>query len=183
MNEFVEECRREWKRLGVPDPVANEMAADLETDLAEAAADGASPEDVLGTGAFDARSFAADWAAERGLVRAAPATRRRIPVAIAAFVVLAVVGLVLVVATPRRTTRVAVPGTVPRVALVPPGLRRRPLLPRVRLLPFRRAQMIAVTDGGRGPVWWIGLSAIVVGAGGAIVTVIRTRPAGAGLVR
>ena len=29
MNEFIEECRREWRRLGVPDPIANEMAADL----------------------------------------------------------------------------------------------------------------------------------------------------------
>ena len=33
MSQFVEECRREWKRLGVPDPVANEMAADLAADL------------------------------------------------------------------------------------------------------------------------------------------------------
>ena len=38
MNEFVEECRREWNRLGVPDPVANEMAAELEADLEEAEA-------------------------------------------------------------------------------------------------------------------------------------------------
>src|SRR5437763_80211 len=93
----------------------------------------------------------------------------------AACVALAIVGLVLVVATPKRTTRVAVPGTVPRVALLPPGLRRRPLLPRVRLLPFRRAQMVAVTDGGRGPVWWIGLSAIVVGATGAIWSTLVLR--------
>ena len=34
MNEFVEECRREWRRLGVPDPIANEMAADLTADIA-----------------------------------------------------------------------------------------------------------------------------------------------------
>ena len=68
MNPFVEECRREWKRLGVPDPVANEMAADLEADLAEAEADGTSAEEVLGTGAFDAPAFAAAWAAERGVV-------------------------------------------------------------------------------------------------------------------
>ena len=33
MSEFVDECRREWHRLGVPDPVANEMAADLTADL------------------------------------------------------------------------------------------------------------------------------------------------------
>ncbi len=68
MNEFVEECRREWKRLGVAAPVANEMAADLEADLREAASEGVSAEEVLGTGAFDPRSFAAAWAAERGVV-------------------------------------------------------------------------------------------------------------------
>ncbi len=29
MSDFVQQCRREWERLRVPDPVANEMAADL----------------------------------------------------------------------------------------------------------------------------------------------------------
>ena len=58
MNEFVDECRREWRRLGVPDPVANEMAADLTADLEEAEAEGGSPEDVLGNSAFDPRRFA-----------------------------------------------------------------------------------------------------------------------------
>jgi hypothetical protein len=176
VNEFVEECRREWKRLGVPGPAANEMAADLEADLAEAAADGASPEEVLGTGAFDARSFAANWAAERGLVPAAQVTRRRIPVALAAFVALALVGLLLVLATPRRTVRVAVPGAVPRVAVLPaPRLRQRHLLPRLRVFPLRRAQVIAVTGGGRSPVWWVGLAALVVGAVGAIWSTVVLR--------
>jgi len=32
MNDFVERCLREWKRVGVPDAVANEMAADLDAD-------------------------------------------------------------------------------------------------------------------------------------------------------
>lgn len=176
MNEFVEECRREWKRLGVPDPVANEMAADLEADLAEAAADGATPEDVLGTGAFDPKSFAANWAAERGLVRAAPAPRRRIPVVLAAFVALALVGLLLVLATPGRTLRVAVPGSVARVGLLPaPRLHQRLLLPRLRMLPFRRAQVIAVTGGGRSPVWWVGLAALVVGGAGVIWSTLVLR--------
>lgn len=53
MNEFVEECRREWKRLRVPDAVAAEMAADLAADLEEAEAEGASAEEVLGGSAFD----------------------------------------------------------------------------------------------------------------------------------
>jgi hypothetical protein len=69
VNEFVEECRREWKRLHVSDPIANEMAADLEADLNEAEAEGASPEEVLGSGAFDPRSFAASWASERGVAQ------------------------------------------------------------------------------------------------------------------
>jgi len=69
VNEFVEECRREWKRLHVPDPIANEMAADLEADLKEAEAEGASPEEVLGSGAFDPRAFAASWAAARGVTQ------------------------------------------------------------------------------------------------------------------
>ncbi len=69
MSKFVDECRKEWDRLGVPEAVSNEMAADLAVDLAEAEAEGASPEEVLGNGAFDARSFAASWATARGMVR------------------------------------------------------------------------------------------------------------------
>jgi hypothetical protein len=68
MSGFVEECRKEWSRLGVPEAEANEMAADLEADLAEAKAEGVSPEEVLGNGYFDPRSFAASWAASRGFV-------------------------------------------------------------------------------------------------------------------
>jgi hypothetical protein len=103
VNRFVQECRREWKRLRVPDAIANEMAADLSADLAEAEAEGASPEDVLGDAVFDAQSFAASWAAERGVVappqadagRGRPAT----PLLLAGAVMLVtvLVGAVLVV--------------------------------------------------------------------------------------
>jgi hypothetical protein len=72
VNDFVEECRREWRRLRVPDRDANEMAADLKADLEEAEAEGVSPEAVLGSEAFDPRSFAASWAAERGVVGPLP---------------------------------------------------------------------------------------------------------------
>jgi len=65
--EFVEECRREWRRLGVPDPIANEMAADLTADIEEAEAEGGSAEDVLGNSVFDPRTFAASWAGARGV--------------------------------------------------------------------------------------------------------------------
>jgi len=72
VSQFVAVCRREWRRLGVPEVAANEMAADLEADLAEAQADGASPEEVLGNGYFDARSFAASWALARGVAQPVP---------------------------------------------------------------------------------------------------------------
>ena len=71
MTEFVQECRREWRRLGVPDPIASEMAADLTADLEEARAEGGSPEDVLGNNAFDPRRFAAAWAEVNTYVDAA----------------------------------------------------------------------------------------------------------------
>jgi hypothetical protein len=66
MTAFVEECRREWKRLGVPELLAEEMATELESDLAEAQADGVSATEILGES--DPRRFAATWASERGLV-------------------------------------------------------------------------------------------------------------------
>jgi hypothetical protein len=69
VSSFVNECRKEWSHLEVPEAEANEMAADLEADLAEAKAEGVSPEEVLGNGYFDPRSFAASWAASRGFVR------------------------------------------------------------------------------------------------------------------
>ena len=66
MSDFVEHCRGEWRRLGVPDALAEEMAADLTSDLEEAEADGISAQELLGSSAFDPRSFARSWAAERG---------------------------------------------------------------------------------------------------------------------
>lgn len=87
MSSFIEQCRREWKRLGVPNPVAEEMATDLAADLQEAEAEGASPEDVLGADAADPRVFAAAWATERGVAKRQPKTeRRRRPLLIAALV-------------------------------------------------------------------------------------------------
>lgn len=94
MSKFIKECRREWMRLGVPDAVANEMAADLTADLEEAEGEGASPEDVLGTATFDPRSFAAAWAAERGVTQPTPAreplSRRSLLLAAGAAVLVAV---------------------------------------------------------------------------------------------
>jgi hypothetical protein len=91
VSEFIDECRREWKRLRVPDPIADEMAADLAADLQEAEAEGVPPEEVLGRSASDPRAFAASWAAERGVTR--PRFRdkiRRRPLLIIASALLAV---------------------------------------------------------------------------------------------
>jgi hypothetical protein len=118
VNEFVEECRREWKRLGVPESAAAEMAADLTADLAEAEAEGASAEEVLGTAAFDPRGFAAAWAAERGLVRRPPPSRRvRRAAAIATvFTVIAIVGAALAIPADSRPTRLELPSAPERGA-------------------------------------------------------------------
>jgi hypothetical protein len=96
MSDFVEQCRNEWKRLGVPDPLAEEMAADLASDLREAEAEGVSTEELLGSSAFDPRSFAASWASERGIVPGPPsrATRRR-PFVLVAFTGLAAIALIV----------------------------------------------------------------------------------------
>ena len=126
MSDFVEECRREWRRLGVPDPVANEMAADLTVDLEEAEAEGGSPEDVLGNSAFDPRRFAAAWAAARG-VTSAPAPYRpppwRAPIAIALSVVVGVliIGAGLALAVRHGSTSVAF--ATQRVGAVPGSIR------------------------------------------------------------
>lgn len=128
MNQFVEECRSEWKRLGVPDPVANEMAADLAADLEEAEAEGASAEEVLGSGAFDPRSFATAWAAERGVIqRPLPSGhgltgRSRLAAAIGTFaLIFAIIGAVLViVASPAAPGRLALASPVDP----PPGALR-----------------------------------------------------------
>jgi hypothetical protein len=112
VSKFLKECGREWKRLRVPDAVANEMTADLKADLEEAEAEGASREDVLGSAVFDPRSFAASWAAERGVAEP-PATSERLPrrsVAIAAIAALliAVIGVGLAMLASRSGTSLAV---------------------------------------------------------------------------
>jgi hypothetical protein len=141
VNEFVEECRREWKRLRVPDAVANEMAADLAADLDEAEADGVSAEAVLGSGAFDPRSFAAAWAAERGVIEpepaaapppVSPAPRGRTLLVPLLFAAIALFGAVLVIDPPQpRVTRVAVVSSTARPAFPipapPSAFRGRPL--------------------------------------------------------
>jgi PASTA domain len=76
MTEFVDQCRHEWRRLRVPDAIANEMAMELAADLREAERDEVSAEDVLGNSIFDPRQFADDWARERGVAH--PRLRQRL---------------------------------------------------------------------------------------------------------
>jgi hypothetical protein len=116
MSDFVEQCRGEWRRLGVPDPLAEEMAADLASDLKDAEADGVSAEELLGSSVFDPRSFAASWAAERGIIPAPPTRgRARRPLFLVAFTALAAIA-VIVAAVLLLTGQ-------PRVSLVTSGAR------------------------------------------------------------
>ena len=113
MTQFVDECRREWRRLNVPDAVAGEMAAELEADLHDAEADGLSPEEVLGDGVFDPRSFAAAWASERGVVPSpaeAPSRSHRTLAAavIGAFATAALVAGIALLSVRDATTKIAI---------------------------------------------------------------------------
>ena len=127
MSDFVEQCRREWKRLGVPDPLAEEMAADLASDLTEAEADGVSVEELLGSSAFDPRSFARSWAAERGIIPEPPSrgTRRR-PLVLVAFTAVAAIALLLAVALLTTHPQVAVRITRAGSGVAPLHLPSRP---------------------------------------------------------
>jgi hypothetical protein len=133
VSEFVEECRREWKRLGVPDPIANEMAVDLTADIEEAEAEGGTAEDVLGTSLFDPRRFAAAWAGARGVTAPpapvdpfAPLVRERRPwyrpamvMALTAFGILTALAAALLVG--RHGSAIAAP--VSRIFKVPGSTR------------------------------------------------------------
>jgi len=109
MSDFVEQCRAEWKRLGVPDPLAEEMAADLTSDLEEAEADGISAQELLGSSAFDPRSFARSWAAERGIIPEPPSRGpRRRPFVLVAFTAVAAIAVIMAVALLTTQPQVAV---------------------------------------------------------------------------
>jgi hypothetical protein len=120
LSSFIEQCRREWKRLGVPDSVAEEMATDLAADLQEAKAEGASPEDVLGADAGDPRVFAASWAIERGVATRQPKSgfrRHSLLIVVAVAVTLLAVSafLSLIAFGQFRSAKSAVTVTVPNL--------------------------------------------------------------------
>jgi hypothetical protein len=132
MSRFVEECQKEWNRLGVSQATANEMAADLELDLAEAEADGVSPEEVLGNGYFDARAFAGEWARARGVVN--PYAGERMPIrrvrvrplilalSALACAIVAALGLLMVVGIHQGSMSLAVIAVRHAVARPVPGM-------------------------------------------------------------
>jgi hypothetical protein len=139
MSDFVDQCRHEWKRLGVPDPRAEEMAADLASDLTEAEAEGVSAEEYLGSSFFDPRSFAASWAAERGIIPVPPSrgNARRTPLVLVAFTALAAIALIvaaLLLLTGQPSVSLVASRTTgphfqspPPAFLIPPGPSRQVL--------------------------------------------------------
>ncbi len=66
MSDVTDVCRRTWRQLGVPREAVSELAAELDADLADAAADGVSADAYVGQ---DPELFARRWAIERGLAR------------------------------------------------------------------------------------------------------------------
>ena len=145
MRKYVEECRREWKRLGVPAVIADEMASDLDADLAEAEAEGIPAAGVLG--GADPNQLAAAWARERGLIsepRLRKTSRTRLSV-VAPAVGLVVLGALLgiggfaILAKPTAS-----PSSVQPVHGPPPRLVRVPNLIGLQLC---HAQYIAHAHG------------------------------------
>jgi hypothetical protein len=168
MSDFVEQCRREWKRLGVPGPLAEEMAADLATDLQEAEADGVSVEEFLGSSAFDPQSFAASWAAGRGIVPP-PVGRenvRRRPLVLVAFTAFAAIALIvsaLLLATGQPKVSVVASRTArghlvtpPAAFFVQPGTRRLVLPPTSASTPVEWILLIVAIAalGFAAWLWW-----------------------------
>ena len=163
MSDFVEQCRLEWRRLGVPDPLAEEMAADLASDLREAEAEGVSAEEFLGSSAFDPRSFAASWAAERGIIPAPPSrgNARRRPLVLVAFTALAAIALIV-------AALLLLTGQ-PKVALVASGT-TPPHLPIASSGPLRttRPGRLVLHASASAPVEWILLFFAIVALGFAV---------------
>jgi hypothetical protein len=158
MSDFVEQCRREWRHLGVPDPLADEMATDLASDLGDAEADGVSAEEFLGSSAFDPCSFAASWAAERGIIPepAGEGNASRRPLALVTFTALAAVALVvaaLLLLTGEPKVTLATSGT--RLPQVPPAAPPVPLGPGHQVLRTSAAT----------PIEWILLLLAIVALG------------------
>jgi hypothetical protein len=160
MSDFVEQCRSEWRRLGVPGPLAEEMAADLASDLAEAEAEGVSAEELLGSSVFDPSAFAASWAAERGIIPAPPGRGRgrRRPFVLMAFTALA--GIAVIV------TALLIATGQPKVSVVASTTKHTGLVsPPTGVLPPPHASRVVVSTSASTPVEWILLVFAIVALG------------------
>ena len=164
MSQFVEACQKEWRRLGVPEGAANEMAVDLEADLAEAQADGVSPEAVLGNAYFDAPSFAHSWATARGFVTSSPRRQGMIEIPTRTFRLgaiaagwLAMAGIGFLILVGRHVGSVA-------MAAVP--FRKARLVPGILITPQRH-----YFPGPGTTLAWFGLILLVGGLVGLGVTI------------
>jgi hypothetical protein len=148
MTAYVEECRREWKRLGVPDLLADEMATDLEADLVEAEAEGVSAAEILGES--DPRRFAEIWASERGLVSESPPrkkSRKRLWIALALVLAVLVFFMGIAATALLATTSVHVTGAGgDRVQIAGPPI-AGVLVPKLTGLKACRARQIALSRG------------------------------------
>jgi hypothetical protein len=136
------------------------MAADLATDLTEAEADGVSAEEFLGGSAFDPRSFAASWAAERGIIPEPPSrgNARRRPLVLVAFTALAAIALIV-------AALLLLTGQ-PKVALVASGTTRTHLQSpsAVPFVPLGTSRQILLGNTSA-PVEWILLFFAIVALG------------------
>lgn len=159
MNEYVAECRREWRRLGVSSSMADEMAAELEADLDEAP----SLEEVLGPDAADAHAFARRWALERGVVPTARrGLRAGVAAALAAFALAAIAGaLLMVFSSPSHSERFAVE-KVPRLVSVGP---QRVWTVAIQAAPPPLLQLVPIDDSGV-DADTVGLVLLIVGLAG-----------------
>lgn len=151
MSAYVDECRREWKRLGVPDLLAEEMATELEADLAEAETEGVAATEILGES--DPRHFAATWANERGLVserRPKPKSRKGFWIGLA--VGLVVLGFLLGIGGVALFAKPKLHVSGPRAAVQIPGAVLQNgfgRVPDLLGLPACHAKSIALNEGFR----------------------------------
>ncbi len=149
----------------MPRPIADEMAADLDADLARGARPTAPPpRRCSGSGASDPRAFAAAWATERGIIprRRAHGIRRPrlltvILLLVGGFVVLVAVGVVAFVAVsgnssgPRSTVTTIAPSLAPGalIGTAVEGARVAPsntaLVPGRRTILRQRPRSITIT--------------------------------------
>jgi hypothetical protein len=147
MSAYVEECRREWRRLGVPELLADEMATDLEADLEEAQTEGVAAAEILGES--DPRRFAATWASERGLVAEPtpqPKRRRRWVWIVLGLVLLFLLAVVLAIVGLFAATTVSV-----QTSVSPPPPIRAFALPNLVGLRACHARRIALGAGLKVP--------------------------------